>query len=179
MWLSHWYDDGIQFHMKSIIVAIWLSILEETTRGNVFLDQEASKTGVVQRFLLFTGPSPVTAQSGQSVKSLTDLGISLPSTMGQDGHEMPQTMVKLMAIIGSCWLETGTWQPPLQRLNHGHYSCWTLTPPERSWGWKSEIRHSLCALGKMDKTGLQIVWYFQVKIFLSPNSCIFSYLEKH
>ena len=48
--------------MKSIIVAMWLSILEEATRGKIFLDQEASKTGVVQRLLLFTGPSPITAQ---------------------------------------------------------------------------------------------------------------------
>ena len=47
-------------------------------------------------------------------------------------HEMPQTMVKLMAIMGPCWLETGTCQLPLQILNHGHYSCWPLTSPERS-----------------------------------------------
>ena len=47
-------------------------------------------------------------------------------------HETPQTMVKLMAIMGPCWLETGTCQLPLQILNHGHYSCWPLTSPERS-----------------------------------------------
>ena len=46
---------------------------------------------------------------------------------------------------------------------------------------------ALCALEKKkkqtnkqtNKPGLQIVRYFQVKIFMNPNSCIFSYLEKH
>ena len=49
--------------------------------------------------------------------------------------------------------------------------------------WKEfrvEIRNeALCALGKTSRTGLQFVRYFQVKFFMSPNSCIFSYLEKH
>ena len=44
---------------------------------------------------------------------------------------------------------------------------------------------ALCALEKKkkqtnkqtNKPGLQIVRYFQVKIFMNPNSCIFSYLE--
>ena len=36
-------------------------IWEEATRGNIFLDQETSKTGMVWRLLLFTGPGPVTA----------------------------------------------------------------------------------------------------------------------
>ena len=33
---------------------------EEATRGNIFLDQEASKTGMVQRLLLLTRPGLVT-----------------------------------------------------------------------------------------------------------------------
>jgi len=32
---------------------------------------------------------------------------------------------------------------------------------------------------KPGKTGLQIVRCFQVKIFVSPNPCIFLYVEKH
>ena len=38
---------------------------------------------------------------------------------------------------------------------------------------------ALCALGKTGRIGLQIVRHFQVKNFMSSNSCIFSYLEKH
>ena len=36
-------------------------IWEEATRGNIFLDQEASKTALVQRVLLLTRPGVVTA----------------------------------------------------------------------------------------------------------------------
>jgi len=44
---------------------------------------------------------------------------------------------------------------------------------------EKELEYQIQADEKMDKTGLWRVRDFQVKIFLSPNSCIFSYLEKH
>ena len=43
-----------------------------------------------------------------------------------------------------------------------HWSCWPLTYPERSSGWRSRRRHSL--LGKTGRTDLLIVSYFQEKI---------------
>ena len=89
----------------------------------------------------------------------------------------PQSIVKSVAMKGPCRLKTGTRRLPVQRLNHGHYNCWTSTPLEKNSGWLSEMRHTICALGKMDKTGLHIVRCFQVKMcsfFMSPNSCIFS-----
>ena len=45
-------------------------------------------------------------------------------------------------------------------------------------GGDKEIRHSML-WENPGKTGLQIVRCFQVKIFMSPNSYLFSYLEKH
>ena len=50
-----------------------------SNRGDIFLDQESSRTGMVQRLLLFTRP----------MESLLDLGMSLPSTMGHSDYEMP------------------------------------------------------------------------------------------
>ena len=41
-------------------ITLW--IWEEATRGNIFLDQEASNTAMVQRLLLLTRPGPITAQ---------------------------------------------------------------------------------------------------------------------
>ena len=43
-----------------------------------------------------------------------------------------------------------------------HCSCQPSTPPERSSGWRSRVRHTL--LWETDSTGLQIVRYFQEKI---------------
>ena len=57
---------------------------------------------------------------------------------------------------------------PLQNADLQH----TL---ERSSGWRQKTRHSVL-WEKPGKTGLQIVRCFQVKIFMNPNSCIFSYL---
>ena len=42
-------------------------------------------------------------------------------------------------------------------------SCWPSTPPERSSGWKAEMRHSVLG-GKTGRTSLQIVRYFQEPI---------------
>ena len=87
-------------------------------------------------------------------------------------------MVTYVAMNGPSWLEVGPWQLPLQRLNMTTVRCWPSTAP---WKFRVETKNkALCALGKKPgKTGLQIVGYFQVKIFMSSNSCIFSYLEKH
>lgn len=64
-------------------------------------------------------PNLVTALSSLSVKSLPDLGMSIPSTMGQDGHERcpPQATVKFVTIKGPA-----NWKLHLpssfKRLNH-------------------------------------------------------------
>ena len=52
----------------------------------------------------------------------------------------------------------------------------TFNFPERISGWKSGMRHSVL-WEKTGRTGLQIDLF--KKGFMSPNSCIFSYLEKH
>ena len=59
------------------------------------------------------------------MESLLDLGMSLPSTMGHNGHEMPQNMVKYDCELA---LLTGSWpfQLPLQRLKHDHYKMLTF-----------------------------------------------------
>ena len=142
-------NDGVQFHLKSIIIMVWLCIWEEVTRGNIFLDQETSETGAVQRLLLLTGPSPVTAHWVE-MKS-TDLGMSLLSTWDKMVIKSPSNHGQPQGHKGALRLETGTCRLPLQRLNHGHYSRWFSTSPEWNSGWKSEIRCSLCALEKWTK----------------------------
>ena len=62
---------------------------EEATRGNIFLDQEARKTSRVQRLATCKAWSSDNTLRGLSVESLLDLGMSLPSTMGHNDHEMP------------------------------------------------------------------------------------------
>ena len=39
---------------------------------------------------------------------------------------------------GPCQLETGSCHLPLQRLNHGHCSCWPSTPPKGVQGGNQE-----------------------------------------
>ena len=101
----------------------------------------------------------------------------LPSTVGHNDHEMPQNIVKYVAMKGRCWLEGGPCQLPLQRLNHDCHKMLTFnTPLKGVQGGDKKIRHSVL-WKKTRKTGLQIVKCFQVKIFTNANSCIFSYLE--
>jgi len=60
---------------------------EEATRGNISLDQEANKTGMVQRLLsLAKAWSSNSILSGLSIESSVDLGMSLPSTTA---HKWP------------------------------------------------------------------------------------------
>ena len=66
-------------------------------------------------------------------------GIAVPTT---DWH-LPSTSTKMK--IMSCW------------------SCWPSTPPEKSSGWRAEMRHSVLR-GKAGRTALQIVRYFQEMI---------------
>ena len=74
---------------------------EEATRGNISLDQEANKTGMVQRLLsLAKAWSSNSILSGLSIESSVDLGMSLPSTTGHNGHEMLQRMVIYVALKG-------------------------------------------------------------------------------
>ena len=133
---------------------------------------------MVQRLATYKAWSSDNTLSGLSTESLLDLGMSLPSTAGHNDHEMPPKHGQICGYDGALLTGAGPCQLPLQRLNHNHYNTLTFnTFLERSAGWRQKIRHSV--LGKPRKTGLQIVRCFQVKIFMSPNSCIFSYLEKH
>ena len=81
------------------------------------------------------------------MESFLDLGMSLPSTMGHNDHEMPQNMVKYVAMKGPCWLEVGPCQLPLQRLNRTTIRCWPSTPPWKEFRVKTKNK-ALCALGK-------------------------------
>ena len=67
------------------------------------------------------------------MKSLTDLGVSIPGTEGQNGHEMPPNRGQPVAVKGPCPLKTGTrcclcegQITPLQLL--------PFTPPEGTQG---------------------------------------------
>ena len=135
---------------------------------------------MVQRLLLLTRPGLVaTHWSGLSMESLLDLGMSLPSTVGHNDHEMPPKHGQICGYEGA--LLTGSWPLPAASTK---IKSWPLKdadlqrPLQRSSGWRQKIRHSVL-WEKPGKTGLQIVRCFQVKIFMSPNSCIFPYLEKY
>ena len=113
------------------------------------------------------------------MESLLDLGMSLPSTVGHNDHEMPPKHGQTCDYEGA--LLTESWPLPAASTK---IKSWALKdadlqyPLERSSGWRQKTRHSVL-WEKPGKTGLQIVRCFQVKIFMSLNSCIFSYLEKH
>ena len=64
------------------------------SNSSLFLDQEASNTGMVQRLATHNAWSSSSTQSGLPMESSLNLGMSLPSTAGHNGHEMPPNMVK-------------------------------------------------------------------------------------
>ena len=121
---------------------------------------------MVQRLLLLTRPGLVaTHWSGLSMESLLDLGMSLPSTVGHNDHEMPPKHGQICGYEGA--LLTGSWPLPAASTK---IKSWPLKdadlqrPLQRSSGWRQKIRHSVL-WEKPGKTGLQIVRCFQVKIF--------------
>ena len=66
---------------------------------------------MVERILLLTWPGIVTTLlSGLSIKSLLDLGMNLPSTMGHNDHEMPPKPGQICGYEGA--LLTGSWPLP-------------------------------------------------------------------
>ena len=64
----------------------------------------------------------------------------------------PKITVKLMTMKGPYQLKTDTCHLPLQRSNHGHCSCWPLTPLKGVQGGDKKTKCS----GKNCKTVLQI-----------------------
>ena len=84
-------------------------------------------------------------------------------------------MVTFMSKKGLCQLKTDTCH--LQRLNHGRCNCWLSTPLKGVQGENQEWG-TLCS-GKNWQNRPSDSEIFSEKYFMSPNSCIFSYLEKH
>ena len=117
--------------------------------------------------------------SGLSMKSLLDLGMSLPSTVGHNDYEMPPKHGQICGYEGA--LLTGSWPLPAAstKIKYDHYKMLTFnTPLKGVQGRDKKIRHFVL-WENPGKTGFRIVRCFQVKIFMSPNSCIFPYIEKH
>ena len=99
-------------------------------------------------------------RSGPSMESSLDLGMSLPSTVRHNSHETWSNVW--------LWRDPADWKLVLANCLYKDYittttSCWPSTPPERSSGWKSEIRHSVL-WEKPKRTSLQTARCFQVKI---------------
>ena len=109
--------------------------------------------------------------SGLSMESSLDLGMSLPSSAGHNGQEVPPKHGQLCGYKGT--LLTGLCQLSLQRWHHDHCKLPTFNSPQKEI--RVEIRNkALCALGKPRRTGLLIVRYFQVKILwaqILASSC--------
>ena len=107
---------------------------------------------MVQRLLLLTRPGLVaTHWSGLSMESLLDLGMSLPSTVGHNDHEMPPKHGQICGYEGA--LLTGSWPLPAASTK---IKSWPLKdadlqcPLQRSSGWRQKNK-ALCALGKTQK----------------------------
>ena len=111
-----------------------------SNRGDIFLDQESSRTGMVQRLLLFTRP----------MESLLDLGMSLPSTVGHIDHEMPPKHGHICGFEGA--LLTRSWPLPAAsaKIKCDHYKVLTFTTPLKGVQGGNKNK-ALCALGKTQK----------------------------
>ena len=101
------------------------------------------------------GPSPVTAHWVAYQWNLQTWKWAFSELWDKMVMKCPPNHGQTHDHKGALQLETGTCHLFLQKVNHGHYNCWPSTSSERNSGWKSEIRHSLWDLGKVDKTGLQ------------------------
>ena len=123
---------------------------EEATRGNIFLDQEASKVGIVQRLLLFTRPGQVTTHwVACQCNVCWTWEWAFPAPQDTLTIKCPQTWSN-MTMKRPCWLEVGPCQLPLQRLNHDLYKMLTFTTPWKEFRVETKNK-ALCALGKTQK----------------------------
>ena len=76
-------------------------------------------------------------------------------------------------------LPTENWHfpPTSTKIKSWSLQLLTFNSPERSSGWKSGMRYS--ALWENQQNRPSDSWIFSGEYFMSSNSCIFSYLEKH
>ena len=150
----------------------------------------AITTRQVSGDLWLSRPSPVIAHwvVYQQKKKPSELGVSLPSNMGQDGHEKaphvwlnswPQGgpvnyILALAKRIAKDWTRAfatclcGDWT-----LHSG--SCWPSTPAES----RSEV---VCAPRNLVDRSLDswiLFFFFLRNRFYNPNPCTSSCLEKH
>ena len=85
----------------------------------------------------------------------------------------PQLLLGKRQSWGMCQPQTGTCHVPLQRPNHELLQLATFNTLRREL--RVELRNGvLCALGKIGRTGSLDNFRFY-----DPDSCIYSYLEKH
>ena len=77
--------------ISSMIIITWLWIREEATRGSHFPDHNRPAKPEVQKLLVAVNraSSSNSTLRDLSTKSLPDVGMSIPSTEGQTGHETP------------------------------------------------------------------------------------------
>ena len=129
-------------------------------------------------------PSPVVAHwLSYQQKPSSELGMSLPSNMGQNGHEMPPKVWSDLWPQGGCvnyklaltkstandWTTKAFAICPYGEWTPGCYSCWPSTAPE---GVQGGVRHSV----------LQGIWWdrssdsqmflgtdFMISILASPH----------
>lgn len=106
------------------------------------------------------------------MKSSPDMGMSIPNTVGQIGHEMPpKSLSKVDTTGGFCKKK--------KCCTIQFYKIWVIS----SVGWHTvhlkiqakEQDEAFHALAKLAELALS---YF-LENFMNPVSCIFPYLEKY
>ena len=146
-----------------IYTFIWDQTWEEATRGNIFLNQEASNTSVVQRLLLLARPGPITAHweaYQQKLRQNWEWAFLAPwDTMAWNAPKLgPNLWPKGVLPTGNC-----TCHLPLQRLIHDPCKLLTLRV-----SWK-EFRVVIRGMGKNWKNRPSDSQTFSGKEFYEPK----------
>ena len=75
------------------------------------------------------------------------------------------------------WTFSAPWDKTVMKYNHGYCNCWLSTPMKGVQG-ENHKWGTLCS-GKNCQNRPSDSWIPSGKDFMSSNSCIFSYLERH
>ena len=157
---------------RSIIVD-----MGKAARGNHFLDHGRQVRQAAQRVLVTVNRK--STLSGPPAKSLPDLGMYIPSTLGQIDHEIP-LKPSLKLILKGRGLSSKECCPSFSSLRIKPLA--TAVPALR-YTLKGiqgkDYDEALCTLGKLAELALRELEISRRKISMNLDSYIFPYLEKH
>ena len=125
--------------------SVALDMGKKQQKKNIFLDHKRLvSTGSSENFeYCFMAWSSNSTLSGLSTKFSQDLGMSIPSTVEQNGHVVPSNHGQIHYTEGAPPIGNWHLSSVSTKIKSWPLKLLTFNTPERNSGWKLGMRHSV------------------------------------